>query len=124
MKRSDCPGGVGSFGFNSYDLLTMMILSFNVIGNVIVNTNKNENNNNNNDFQVCQMVANPKIVNSLLIPIFQATFGSVTANENTVMADQTSTNMAMIIVSSVGVPTVIPMGMVSTCHLLFCIFQI
>jgi hypothetical protein len=48
----DCPGGEGKFGFNSYDLLTFSVLSFNIISNVITNTNKNENNNNNNDNQV------------------------------------------------------------------------
>ncbi len=48
----DCPGGEGKFGFNSYDLLTFAVLSFNIVSNVITNTNKNENNNNNNDNQV------------------------------------------------------------------------
>ncbi len=47
-KRSDCPGGVGRFGFNTYSLLTMMVLGFNAVANVISNVNKNDNNNNNN----------------------------------------------------------------------------
>ena len=43
-KRSDCPGGVGNFGFNTYNLLTFMLMSFNHISNVIVNTNNNRQN--------------------------------------------------------------------------------
>ncbi len=32
-KRStaDCPGGIGHFGFNSYDLLTMAVLGFRLV---------------------------------------------------------------------------------------------
>ena len=45
-KRS---GGVGKYGFNSYNLLTFAILSFNVVSNIISNVNNNANNNNNND---------------------------------------------------------------------------
>lgn len=52
----DCPGGEGKFGFNSYDLLTFAVLSFNIVSNVITNTNKNENNNNNNDNQVSKII--------------------------------------------------------------------
>ena len=53
FKRSaDCPSGAGTFGFNSYDLLTAVVIGFSVVANVIVNSNKNENNNNNNDLQV------------------------------------------------------------------------
>ena len=53
FKRSaDCPSGTGTFGFNSYDLLTAVVIGFGVVANVIVNSNKNENNNNNNDLQV------------------------------------------------------------------------
>ena len=78
FKRADCPGGIGSFGFNSYDLLTLMVLSFNIVGNAIVNTNKNENNNNNNDQQ--------------------ASLGTINTNENSVVADQTNMNMAIITV--------------------------
>jgi hypothetical protein len=36
------------FGFNSYSLLTMMVMGFNAVANVISNVNKNDNNNNNN----------------------------------------------------------------------------
>ena len=34
-KRSDCPGGIGNFGFNTYNLMTFMLMSFNHISNVI-----------------------------------------------------------------------------------------
>ena len=36
------------FGFNTYSMLTMMVLGFNAVANVISNVNKNDNNNNNN----------------------------------------------------------------------------
>ena len=36
------------YGFNTYSLLTMMVLGFNAVANVIANVNKNDNNNNNN----------------------------------------------------------------------------
>ena len=28
-KRSSCPGGTGKFGFNTYNLLTFLLMSFN-----------------------------------------------------------------------------------------------
>ena len=87
-KRSDCPGGVGNFGFNTYNLLTFMLMSFNHVSNVIVNTNNNRNNNNNNDFQ--------------------ATFGAINSNNNDVEATQTGSTMTMITVTPVGVPIVMP----------------
>jgi hypothetical protein len=44
--RSTCGGsGVGNLGFNSFNFLTFMVLTF----NAIANTNNNINNNNNND---------------------------------------------------------------------------
>ena len=74
-----CPGGIGNFGFNSYDLLTFSILVMGAVSSaVIVNTNKNENNDNNNDLQ--------------------ASFGDINTNNQMASADQTSTNMAMITV--------------------------
>ena len=36
-----CPGGNGKFGFNSYSMLTAMILGFNAVSNVIANVNNN-----------------------------------------------------------------------------------
>ena len=74
-----CPGGIGNFGFNSYDLLTFSILVMGAVSSaVIVNTNKNENNDNNNDLQ--------------------ASFGDINTNNQMASADQTSTNMATITV--------------------------
>ena len=46
-----CVGGKGRFGFNSYNLLTFSILSFNLAANLISNANNNLNNNNNNNNQ-------------------------------------------------------------------------
>lgn len=89
-SASHCPGGVGQFGFNSYDLLTLTVLTFSMVGNVIVNSNKNENNNNNNDLQ--------------------ASFGSVTSNKESATSQQTNTNGAMIISPPFGPPIVIPTG--------------
>ena len=87
----NCPGGIGNYGFNSYDLLTFGLLVMGAVSSaVIVNTNKNENNNKNNDLQ--------------------ASLGSVTSNVQMASADQSSTQGAMIIVSPVGVPSVIPTG--------------
>ena len=88
QKRSDCPGGIGNFGFNTYNLITFMLMSFNHISNVIVNTNNNRNNNNNNDFQ--------------------ATFGSINTNNQEVEATQTGSTMTMITVTPVGVPIIMP----------------
>ena len=88
FKRSDCPGGVGNFGFNTYNLLAFMLMSFNQVSNVIVNSNNNRNNNNNNDFQ--------------------ASFGSVNTNQNDVEATQTGSTMTMITVSPIGVPIIMP----------------
>lgn len=45
-RRSGCPGGAGNFGFNSYDLLTFVLLAFNGMINTINNLNNNNNNNN------------------------------------------------------------------------------
>ncbi|XP_066965464.1 uncharacterized protein [Macrobrachium rosenbergii] len=45
-KRSVCPGGVGNFGFNSFNLLTFALQVFNGIINTINNVNNNNNNNN------------------------------------------------------------------------------
>ena len=86
-----CPGGIGNFGFNSYDLLTFSILVMGAVSSaVIVNTNKNENNDNNNDLQ--------------------ASFGDINTNNQMASADQTNTNMAMIISPPAGPPVVIPLG--------------
>ena len=78
-----CPGGIGNFGFNSYDLLTFALLVMGAVSSaVIVNTNKNENNDNNNDLQ--------------------ASFGQLTTNNQMASGEQTSTNMAVITVPPAG----------------------
>jgi hypothetical protein len=89
-RRSACPGGAGKFGFNTYNLMAFMLMSFNQVSNVIVNSNNNRNNNNNNDFQ--------------------ATFGSVNTNTQTAEATQTGSTMTMITVPPTGTPIVVPLG--------------
>ena len=49
MTLLSCSGGKGRYGFNSYNLLTFTILSFNLAANLISNANNNINNNNNNN---------------------------------------------------------------------------
>ena len=53
VKRAPvtCPGGNGKFGFNSYSMMTAVVLGFNAVSNVIANINDNLNNNNNNNNQ-------------------------------------------------------------------------
>ena len=70
--------------------MTFMLMSFNQVSNVIVNTNNNRNNNNNNDFQ--------------------ATFGSINTNQQSAEATQTSGTMTMITVPPSGTPIVVPLG--------------
>ena len=83
VTKASCPGGIGNFGFNSYDLLTFSILVMGAVSSaVIVNTNKNENNDNNNDLQ--------------------ASLGEIQTNNQMATSDQTSTNMAMITVPPSG----------------------
>ena len=89
--QPSCPGGIGNFGFNSYDLLTFSLMVMGAVSSaVIVNTNKNENNDNNNDLQ--------------------SSFGQINTNNQMATADQTSTNMAMITVPPSGTPVVVPLG--------------
>lgn len=84
-EAPNCPGGVGNFGFNSYDLMTFGLLAMGAVSSaVIINTNKNENNNNNNDLQ--------------------ASIGGLTTNVQMSSADQTTTQMATITVPPTGVP--------------------
>jgi hypothetical protein len=50
-NKSDfiCKDGNGRYGFNSYNLMTFIVLSFNAVSNAIANVNNNDNNNNNNN---------------------------------------------------------------------------
>ena len=50
LPRSPCPSGVGNFGFNSFNFLTFMVMTFNAVANV--NNNINNNNNNNQDINL------------------------------------------------------------------------
>ena len=47
-KRTSCPGGVGNFGFNSFNFMTFVLLTL----NAVANTNNNINNNNNNNVDI------------------------------------------------------------------------
>ena len=48
-QSKSCPGGNGKFGFNTFSMLTGIILGFNAVSNVIANINNNLNNNNDNN---------------------------------------------------------------------------
>ena len=86
----DKSGGKGRFGFNSYNLLTFAILSYNIVSNIISNVNNNANNNNNND----------NLLN----------FGSSNVAESDTSADNSNKNMLMITVPPAGPPVVVPTG--------------
>ena len=88
---TSCPGGIGNFGFNSYDMMTFSLLVMGAVTSaVIVNTNKNENNDNNNDLE--------------------AAFGQINTNNQMASSDQTNMNMAIITVPPTGTPVVVPAG--------------
>ena len=87
---ADENGGKGRFGFNSYNLLTFAILSYNIVSNIIANVNNNANNNNNND----------NLLN----------FGSSNVAESSTSADNSNKNMLMITVPPAGPPVVVPTG--------------
>ena len=40
-QSKSCPGGNGKFGFNTFSMLTGIILGFNAVSNVIANVNNN-----------------------------------------------------------------------------------
>ena len=48
LKRSSCPGGIGSYGFNTFNFLTFLLQVFNGVINAVNNINNNNNNNNDN----------------------------------------------------------------------------
>lgn len=83
-----------NFGFNSYNMLTFSLLSFNVMANLLANTNDNNNANNNNNNQ-----------NS-------ATLDQVQTKESSTKAEQNNKNMVMITVPPAGPPVVVPIGRV------------
>ncbi|KAK4310508.1 hypothetical protein Pmani_017936 [Petrolisthes manimaculis] len=75
MRRSSsCPGGVGSYGFNSYNFLTFSLQVFNGVINAINRINNNNNNNNDNsqnNIQVNtdQVSSNSNSANAVLVII-------------------------------------------------------
>ncbi|XP_023346288.1 hybrid signal transduction histidine kinase E [Eurytemora carolleeae] len=89
-KRADCPGGTGKYGFNSYNLLTSMLLGFNTVSNLYANLNNNNqnNNNNNNDND----------------------FGSVQANANDVSVSNNYMSLVITIVPPIGPPIPVIVG--------------
>jgi len=90
QKRSDCPGGTGKYGFNTYNLMTSMLLGFNAVSNLYANLNNNNqnNNNNNNDND----------------------FGSVQANANDVAVSNNYMAMVITIVPPIGPPIPVIVG--------------
>merc|ERR1711908_37662 len=84
VKRADCPGGNGKYGFNTYNLLTSMLLGFNAVSNLYANVNNNNNNNNNNNDN--------------------DDFGSVSGNANDVSIQNNYMSTVITIVPPVGPP--------------------
>lgn len=96
MRRKECKNGkrkssfAGNFGLNNYNLLTFVILSFNIVSNLVTNINNNSNNNNNN--------------NNV------ARLGQAKKSEEKVTSENSNSNMVMITVPPAGPPIVIPAG--------------
>ncbi|MPC98137.1 hypothetical protein E2C01_093490 [Portunus trituberculatus] len=73
-RRSSCPGGVGSYGFNTFNFLTFALQVFNGILNVVNNINNNNNNNNLNTLNSIavntdQVATNSNSANNVLVMI-------------------------------------------------------
>lgn len=64
VKRSNCPGGIGNLGFNSFNFMTFMLMVFNAVANVNNNVNNNNNNNNNVNLNSISQDSNNIISNS------------------------------------------------------------
>ena len=73
-KRQSCPGGVGNFGFNSFNFMTFVLLTLNAVANV--NNNVNNNNNNNNDVN----------------------YNTINQDSNNLVSNSENTNMVMAII--------------------------
>ena len=73
-KRQSCPGGVGNFGFNSFNFMTFILLTLNAVANV--NNNINNNNNNNNDIN----------------------YNTINQDSNNVVSNSENTNMVMAVI--------------------------
>ena len=74
IKRQSCPGGVGNFGFNSFNFMTFVLLTLNAVANV--NNNINNNNNNNNDIN----------------------YNTINQDSNNVVSNSENTNMVMAVI--------------------------
>merc|ERR1712001_502871 len=59
-KRQSCPGGVGNFGFNSFNFMTFVLLTLNAVANV----NNNINNNVDINYNTINQDSNSVISNS------------------------------------------------------------
>ena len=73
-KRQSCPGGVGNFGFNSFNFMTFVLLTLNAVANV--NNNVNNNNNNNNDVN----------------------YNTINQDSNNLVSNSENTNMVMAVI--------------------------
>ena len=63
-KRSSCPGGVGNFGFNSFNFMTFVLLTLNAVANTNNNINNNNNNNVNINYNTVNQDSNNVVSNS------------------------------------------------------------
>ena len=73
-KRQSCPGGVGNFGFNSFNFMTFVLLTL----NAVANTNNNINNNNNNNVDI--------------------NYNTINQDSNSVVSNSENTNMVMAVI--------------------------
>ena len=74
IKRQSCPGGVGNFGFNSFNFMTFVLLTLNAVANT--NNNINNNNNNNNDIN----------------------YNTINQDSNNIVSNSENTNMVMAVI--------------------------
>lgn len=73
-KRQSCPGGVGNFGFNSFNFMTFVLLTMNAVADV--NNNINNNNNNNVDIN----------------------YNTINQDSNSIVSNSENTNMVMAVI--------------------------
>jgi len=64
QTRQACPGGVGNFGFNSFNFMTFVLLTLNAVANVNNNINNNNNNNVDINYNTINQDSNSVISNS------------------------------------------------------------
>ena len=79
VRSSGCAGSaVGNLGFNSFNFLTFMVMTFNAVANT--NNNINNNNDNNNDINM----------------------NSISQDSNNVVSNSDNMNMIMVMILPVG----------------------